>query len=142
MKKIYLTQTEKTVIAEIKAYFKKNHISRIKAGEMLGCTPQTVTNRLYVGRFTPVTAALWAKTFGFEERFILEGKGCLVKKSRGYKKVVNENGALNAIVRSQKIVIDKLVEENKALKEEVKRLKGEGVGEGMGVSARMEVRAS
>ncbi len=117
-----LSDVDQVVVLAIKKYFKANKISHKIAAERLGITSQAVTNRLFLGKFTPTSAASWNKAFGFNEHFLVEGKGTLIKRSRGYQKIVKENDSLHAIIRALKAQNSHLQEEVAVLKAQLQSI--------------------
>lgn len=111
-----MTEKDRNITLAIKKYFKVNHISQAEAARRLDVSRQTVSNRLYTGGFTDVVAASWNRAFGFNEHFLITGKGTLIKRSVGYQKIVKENDSLNAIIRAQKRTIEDLKKEIMMLK--------------------------
>ena len=96
-------ETAKTITTTVKLYFRNQGISHKEVAERLGYSSASVVdNHLSYGRFGKRMAAKWAKEFGFNEKFLLTGKGRLVERRSGYQKLVRENESLKAIIRIQK----------------------------------------
>ena len=103
-----LTEKQKYIIRTVNNYFKAHGITHGEIAERLGyASKNVVDNRLSYGTFGEKAARKWAAEFGFNERFLIEGKGQLIEKSSSYRKILNENEQLKAIVRIQKTIIDK-----------------------------------
>lgn len=68
-----------TISNEIRSYFKLKGWTYADAAKILGCSKQTVANRICGKKFGPNTARRWAEAFGFNEDFLLTGKGKLTK---------------------------------------------------------------
>lgn len=87
----------------VERYLKSHGISYIEAAHRLGYkNVQVVYNQLHSGRFGSVSAPRWAKTFGFSTDYLTYGRGVLLKRQSGYRKIAKENDELRAIVRAQK----------------------------------------
>lgn len=70
---------------------------------------EVVANQLYGKRFGRATAAKYATVFGFDELFLLTGKGELVAApSADNKRLKEENKKLLAIIALQQETINKL----------------------------------
>lgn len=96
-------ETAKTITTTVKLYFRNQGISHKEVAERLGYSSASVVdNHLSYGRFGKRMAEKWAKEFGFNERYLLTGKGRLVERRSGYQKLVRENESLKAIIRIQK----------------------------------------
>lgn len=96
-------ETAKTITTAVKLYFRNQGISHKDVADRLGYSSASVVdNHLSYGRFGKRMAEKWAKEFGFNERFLLTGKGRLVERRSGYQKLVRENESLKAIIRIQK----------------------------------------
>jgi len=103
-----LTEKQKYIIRTVNNYFKVQGITHLEIAERLGyASKNVVDNQLSYGTFGKKAARKWATEFGFNERFLIEGKGQLIEKPSSYRKIVNENEQLKAIVRIQKTIIDK-----------------------------------
>ena len=81
-------------------YFKAQGISHREVAERLGYkNVSIVNNQLSYGRFGKRVAARWAKEFGFNEEFLMSGKGNLIERQSSYQKLVRENESLRTLVR-------------------------------------------
>ena len=103
-------KTPREIGRMIAAYFKEHHILQEVAAERLGfASKQVVANQLYGKRFGRATAAKYATVFGFDEMFLLTGKGELfAAPSVENKRLKEENEKLLAIIASQQETINKL----------------------------------
>lgn len=95
----------KEINVAVTRYFKSMGISQKEIARRLGCASSTVGNTLSYGRFGKRMASKWAREFGFNEEFLMFGRGNLIKRQSGYQKIVRENETLQAIVRAQKSMI-------------------------------------
>ena len=103
-----LTEKQKYIIRTVNNYFKVHGITHREIAVRLGyASKNVVDNKLSSGTFGKKVAQKWAAEFGFNELFLTDGKGQLVDKPSGYRKIVNENEQLKAIVRIQRIIINK-----------------------------------
>lgn len=99
-------ETARRINSAVKRYFRIQGITSKEAADRLGYSCQNiVNNHLSYGRFGKRMAAKWAKEFGFNEVFLLTGKGRLVERQSGYQKLVLENETLRAIVKIQTGII-------------------------------------
>lgn len=73
------TNTGSRISKEIRSHFTLMGWTYADAAAMLGCKPQTVANRICGKKFGPNAARRWAEAFGFNEVFLLTGKGKLTK---------------------------------------------------------------
>ena len=71
-----MDNTEK-VVAEIKAYLRRNDISITEAAARLGVSQQAVSNQLSGRKFGANVARNWADAFGFNATFLMTGEGPL-----------------------------------------------------------------
>lgn len=102
-----LTEKQRHIIRTVNNYFKVHGITHREIAVRLGyASKNVVDNQLSYGTFGKKAARKWATEFGFNELFLTDGKGQLVDKPSGYRKIVNENEQLKAIVRIQKIIIN------------------------------------
>ena len=100
-------ETAKAITTAVKLYFRNQGLSHKAVAERLGYSSAgVVDNHLSYGRFGKRMAAKWAKEFGFNETFLLTGKGRLVERRSGYQKLVRENESLKAIIRIQKKLLE------------------------------------
>ena len=100
-------ETAKAITTKVKLYFRNQGISHKEVARRLNyASEHVVDNHLSYGRFGKRMAAKWAKEFGFNETFLLTGKGRLIERRSGYQKLVRENEMLKAIIRAQKNIID------------------------------------
>lgn len=104
MEKIDSTKAREITLA-VTRYFKSQGISQKEVARRLGCGASTVGNMLSYGRFGKRVAARWASEFGFNEAFLMTGRGNLIDRQSGYQKIVRENEMLHAIVRTQKSML-------------------------------------
>jgi transcriptional regulator with XRE-family HTH domain len=87
----------------IARYFKSQGITQKEVARRLGyASVNSVSNQIAYGRFGKRVAAKWAKEFGFSENYLMTGRGSLLYRQSSYRKLVQENEALNAIVRVQR----------------------------------------
>jgi len=106
-----LVKTPREIGRMIAAYFKENRISQKEAASRLGlASKQVVANQLYGKRFGRDTAAKYANVFGFNEMFLLTGKGELLLASESVQteKLKKENAELFDLVKSQQETINQL----------------------------------
>jgi len=106
-----LVKTPREIGRMIAAYFKENRISQEEAASRLGlASKQVVANQLYGKRFGRDTAAKYANVFGFNEMFLLTGKGelLLASESDQTEKLKKENAELFDLVKSQQETINQL----------------------------------
>ena len=90
-------------------YFKSQGIGYKDITERLGYKNiQVVYNMLGHNHFGKRTALRWAKEFGFNTEFLLTGRGKLLVRQSGYRKIIQENEELRTIVLMQKKVIEEL----------------------------------
>lgn len=114
------TELSRHINEVVKRYFRGQGLSYKEVADRLGYTSeQGVQNQLSTGVFGKRVAEKYAREFGFNVRFLLEGKGELIDNRSGYRKLKDENTALKAIVRSQRIIIQKYEEEKRALQEQL-----------------------
>lgn len=73
-----MDNTEK-IVAEIKAYLRRNDISITDAAARLGVSQQAVSNQLSGRKFGANVARNWAESFGFNAAFLMTGEGTLEK---------------------------------------------------------------
>ena len=107
----------KEVNDAVNVYFKAHGLSHRDVAERLGYkNTSIVNNQLSYGRFGARMAHRWAVAFGFNEDFLITGKGKLIARQGSYQKLVSENESLNAIIRSLKAANSRLQEENRELK--------------------------
>ena len=104
-----LTEKQKEINVTVSRYLKAHGITHQQVAERLGySSKQVVDNQLSCGHFGKVVARRWSAEFGFSEKYLTEGKGQLIERPGGYRKIVDENEQLKAIVRIQRQVIDGL----------------------------------
>ncbi len=60
----------------------------------------------------------WVRVFWFSERYLLTGKGTLIKKQTFYQKHVQENAILNNLVKSLRHIVDSQKKDIDVLKKE------------------------
>lgn len=90
----------------VRRYFKAHGISHKDVAERLGYSSvSAVDNQLSYRWFGKRVAEKWAREFGFNETYLMSGKGNLVERQSGYQKLLRENEALKAIVRIQKSML-------------------------------------
>lgn len=107
----------KEVNDAVNVYFKAHGIGHREVAERLGYkNVSIVNNQLSHGRFGKRVAARWAKEFGFNEDFLMTGRGKLIGRRGSYRKLVSENESLNAIIRALRSSNARLQEENRELK--------------------------
>lgn len=76
------TMTE-TILKAVREELRRRKITNKMAAEMLGISPQGVSNQLAgVRGFTRRTAEQWAAAFGFSEEFLMFGRGTLVPQTQ------------------------------------------------------------
>lgn len=96
----------------VSMYFKEQGISQLEVSLRLGlASKQVVSNQLHGKRFGPKVAAKYAKEFGFNELFLITGKGSL--KGGGNTEqdhLLEENAKLRRLVESQRETINSLYE--------------------------------
>ena len=81
-----------------------------------GSTNQYVTSTVDVtrgGHFGKRTARRYAVAFGFNETFLLTGRGRLTVRRSGYQKLVQEVESLRNVISEQNALIEKLKAERK-----------------------------
>lgn len=85
-------KTTQEVGREVAAYFRENNISYLEVAERLGYeSRQVVANQLAGKTFGKQVAEKYAKAFGFNELFLLTGKGSLMEESKdGEKGLIKE----------------------------------------------------
>lgn len=94
---------------ELKRYFGAHGLSQQEIADRLGYSnANAVAEWLCRGHFDKRSAAKWARAFGFNETYLLTGKGQLMVRRSGYQKLVRENESLRQIVNSQRHVIETL----------------------------------
>ena len=105
-------KTPREIGRMIAAYFKEHHISQEDAAERLGfASKQVVANQLYGKRFGRATAAKYATVFGFDEMFLLTGKGELLSESNDeVTRLMREIDELYKIIRIQAETIRNLTQ--------------------------------
>ena len=103
-------KTPREIGRMISAYFKENGISQEDAASRLGlASKQVVANQLYGKRFGRRVAAKYAQVFGFNELFLLTGKGELLNVvTSENERIKQENEELRAIIKSQQETIREL----------------------------------
>ena len=104
-------KTPREIGRMIAAYFKENHISQEEAAIRLGlASKQVVANLLYGKRFGRDTAAKYASIFGFNEMFLLTGKGDLLTSDdpSQMELLKKKNNELIDLVKSQQETIRQL----------------------------------
>ena len=75
-------KTPREIGREISAYFKNNRITHEEAAKRLGfASKQVVSNHLAGKKFGRAAAARYAAAYGFNELFLLTGKGELLSES-------------------------------------------------------------
>ena len=121
----YMTNEQREINASVRKYFKAQGISMRDAGLRLDMTEQSVINQINNRVFSEKIAAKWAKVFGFSERFLLTGKGTLIKKQTSYQKLVQENAILNNLVKSLRHIVDNQKKDIDVLKKENIELKAQ-----------------
>ncbi len=97
----------------VSRYFKENGISQLEASLRLGlASKQVVSNQLHGKRFGPKVAAKYSKEFGFNELFLMTGKGSLMGDSKTEQEdhLIEENAKLRRLVESQRQTINSLYE--------------------------------
>ena len=115
-------KTPREIGRMIAAYFKENNISQEEAASRLGlASKQVVANQLYGKRFGRDTAAKYANVFGFNEMFLLTGKGELLpSESAGQtEKLKKENAELICLVKSQQDMLKSQQETIRQLSEQL-----------------------
>jgi len=106
-------KTPREIGRMIAAYFKQNRITQEEVAKRLGlASKQVVANQLYGKRFGRTTAANYAAVFGFNEMFLLTGKGDLIAANDSQERLIKENAELRAIIRSQQETIKNLSSAN------------------------------
>ena len=104
-----LTEKEKHVLRTLSNYFKVQGITHKEIAERLGYSSKNVVdNQLSYGTFGKKIAAKWAAEFGFNEKFLMTGKGQLFERQTGYRKLATENQTLKTVIRMQTKVIQNL----------------------------------
>ncbi len=105
-------ETAKAITNTVRLYFKRQGISHKEVAERLGYKVSTVHNILSYGKFDKRMAAKWTKEFGFNENFLLTGKGRLIEHRSGYQKLLQENESLKALVRIQRRMLEQMKEQS------------------------------
>ncbi len=78
-------ETMKEIGNAIRFYFRFKKISHEEAARRLGYSSYSVVaNQLCVGRFGRNVARKWAGEFGFNEEFLMTGKGKLIRRIYSY----------------------------------------------------------
>ena len=105
-------KTPREIGREIAAYFKDNRITHEEAAMRLGfASKQVVSNQLAGKRFGRATAAKYAAAYGFNELFLLTGKGNLLSESADeVTRLKREIDELNKINRIQAETIRNLTQ--------------------------------
>ena len=104
-----LTEKQKEINITVSRYFKAQGITHQQVAERLGyANKQVVDNQLSFGTFGKIIARRWSAEFGFSEKYLIEGKGQLIERHSGYRKIIAENEQLKAIVRIQKQLLEDL----------------------------------
>lgn len=93
------------VMKEIKLYFYRQGISRDEAAKRMNIAKASLNGMLCRGYFTKQTVRPWVNTFGFNESFLLTGKGQLVENRIGYQAMTEERDTLAAILEVQKSIL-------------------------------------
>lgn len=103
-------KTPREIGRMISAYFKEHGISQEDAAARLGlASKQVVANQLYGKRFGRKVAAKYASVFGFNELFLLTGKGeLLAVVTSETERIRKENEYLKELVKSQQETIKNL----------------------------------
>lgn len=111
-----IVKTPREIGRMISAYFKEHGISQEDAANRLGlASKQVVANQLYGKRFGRKVAARYATEFGFNELFLLTGKGELLKESvTEHERILQENAYLKELVKSQQDTIKNLSSKDSA----------------------------
>lgn len=100
---------ENIVGQRISAFFTTHGISHKEAAQRLGYANfKIVDNYISLGKFGKRTAAKWAREFGFNEKFLMTGKGKVMNGASGYQKMKQENEMLKSIVLAQRKQIKEL----------------------------------
>ena len=97
----------KHIGTEMSRYFKSHGITHKEVAEALNLAEQTIHNHIQGVPIGSKTRDAYFLTYGFEPEFLKSGKGTLVKKTSGYQKVVQENQQLKALVKAQRLIIEK-----------------------------------
>lgn len=104
-----LTEKQREINITVSRYFKSHGITHQQIAERLGySSKQVIDNQLSSGTFGRLVARRWSAEFGFSEEYLMKGKGQLIEKRTGYRKIVAENEQLKAIVRIQRRQIEQL----------------------------------
>ncbi len=103
-------KTPREIGRMISSYFKDHGISQEDAAARLGlASKQVVANQLYGKRFGRKVAAKYAAVFGFNELFLLTGKGELLNEATTeHERILQENAYLKELVKSQQETINNL----------------------------------
>ena len=103
-------KTPREIGRMISSYFKDHGISQEDAAARLGlASKQVVANQLYGKRFGRKVAAKYAAVFGFNELFLLTGKGELLNEATPeHERILQENAYLKELVKSQQETINNL----------------------------------
>lgn len=100
---------------EMSRYFLSHGISHKDVAERMGISVQTVHNQISGAAIGKKTQDKYFLAFGFEPEYLATGKGSLVRKTSGYQKIKQENEQLKAIVKAQRVTIERLRKERSAI---------------------------
>ena len=105
-----IAKTTREIGRMISSYFKEHGISQEEAAVKLGlASRQVVANQLSGKRFGRKVAGKYAAAFGFDELFLLTGKGELLNDvTPEYQRIMQENEYLKDLVKSQQETIRNL----------------------------------
>lgn len=93
---------------QMSCYFKRNGISHKDVADRLNISVQTVHNHTHGATIGRKTRDAYFLAFGFEPEYLRTGKGKLIKTASGYQKIKQENDQLRAIIKAQRITIERL----------------------------------
>lgn len=75
--------TQKEICGAVRGYFSANKITMKTVAELLGVTSGAVTNQLAGRQFSTKMAKRYAEVFGFNEDYLLFGRGSLLGTNDG-----------------------------------------------------------
>lgn len=100
-------KTRKLIGRQMSCYFKSLGYTQKDVAEIMNISPQTVANHTHGVAIGKKLCDAYFLAFGFEPEYLLTGKGELIKKASGYQKLKRENEMLRALVKAQRIALQR-----------------------------------
>lgn len=114
---------EKEICGAIRGYFSVNKITMKEVADRLGVTSGAVTNQLAGRQFSTKMAKRYAEEFGFNQDYLLFGRGALLAENEPDKtaieipfQIAETMSRMSATILSQQQTIAQLVNEGATIK--------------------------